>query len=224
LTPLTPHNNNNAPLAWSKPPTAGKDYINKLIPEPTKVESLNSSKDINSKPSFATMSRSSSLKVINKEENAIENTEKTETQSKYNEILRTNRQNELFIPNGNNVIHVTVNNFVNSPTITNTINKFNANNIKPNNNNINAENMVKEEKISAKDAFNYAKFKEKKQVGRSSSKNTEEENNKKNNSYENYFSYCKPIMKLETNKEKSIESVNGSGLIDFKENKKKVQK
>ena len=214
--PNTPH---NAPILWSKPPTSGKDYPNRsLVQEPLKVELINSSKDINVRPALSNMSRSNSLKVLNKEENIAENTEKPETQSKYKEILRSNRQNEVFIPNGNSVIHVTVNNFVNSPTITNTINKFNASG---KTNNINAE-VVNEEKNGTKENFNYAQYKEKKQLGRSSSKNHEEENNKKVDSYENYFNYSKPVVKLETNKEKMNESGNGIGLIDFKDNKKKV--
>ena len=203
--PSTPHNTH----LWNKPPVPIKDLNNRSNnQEPPKVEN----KEISLvKSSLNSISRSSSLKVLNKEE-TNNNHEPYERNEKYNDILRNNKASEIFLPNGNNVIHVTVNNFVNSPTINSTVNKINCN--------PKLNNSIKDEKTpNNQDAFNYAKFKEKSQLNRSSSKNQEEENNKKNNNYENYFNYSKPILnsKLDSKLNESSSFMN-----EFKERKKVI--
>lgn len=197
--PSTPH---NAP--WNRPPISNKELMNRSnIQEQPKVESLTSMKDLSLiKSSYNTISRSSSLKVLNKDENNNENLEKNERKfndknhdkfnDKNNDISKN--KNDIYLPNnGNNVIHVTVNNFVNSPTITNTINRFNNRPSK-------LENTIKEkdEKISADD---YPK-------------------SKKESNYDHYFNYSKSLYKNDQNKEKTNES--SSFMKDYKENKKRV--
>lgn len=221
--PATPHPNQQ----WSKPPISNKEILNRssLLPEQSKIESNVSTKDNVSliKSSNNSMSRSSSLKVINKDdskENINENHERN-NDKKYNEILNANNfggnanngTKEIIIPNGNRVIHVTVNNFVNSPTINNTINKFNCQ-PKPNNS----------EKISNSNSSNYyplSKNNEKNQsFQRNSSKNSDD-NIKPQNPYENYLE-TKNLYKFDINKEKDKNTSNSSFLSEFKENKKKV--
>lgn len=223
--PATPHPNQQ----WSKPPIANKEILNRssLLPDQSKIESNVSTKDNVSliKSSNNSMSRSSSLKVINKDEskeNIGENNERN-NDKKYNEILNANNfganvnngGKEIIIPNGNRVIHVTVNNFVNSPTINNTINKFNCqprnNKDEKNNNNNNTNNYFPLSK-------NFEKFQTNQ---RNSSKLTDENNIKPNNPYENYLE-AKNLYKFDFNKEKERNASNSSFLSEFKENKKKV--
>ena len=205
--PSTPH---NAPL-WIKPPVSNKELMNRSnIQEQPKVESLASIKDLSLiKTSYNTMSRSSSLKVLNKDENINDGLEGQP--NKFNDVSKN--RNDIYLPNGNNVIHVTVNNFVNSPTITNTINRFN----RPSK----LENTIKDKDamVVANDSFNYRDNKNQGNV-KPSLKNYEEENNKKENSYDRYFNYSKSVFKPDQTKEKTNES--SSILNDYKENKKRV--
>lgn len=210
---------------WNKPPMSMKETLSKssLNQEPAKGDTGSTIKDFNlMKFSNASMSRSSSLKAINKEDSKDSINEANE--KKNNEMnppnafatfgTGNNAQKESFLPNGNSVIHVTVNNFVNSPTINNLINKYNFQNrtIKDENEKNNIDNAN----------YNvFSKRNEKTQsFSRSSSKNNDEENLKKQNTNNDAFLSSKASYKLEFNKEKP--GSNSSFLNDFNENKKKV--